>query len=211
MTTASAIRVITGSCTRKGPMPIYVEGSPSRTFLEFVRNVQAAQAPDSAITRKMEADMESIVLRDHERMMVSGIDRTGGARAPLAASTLANKRRGPGPSLIPLWTASRFFTNVEVLWINRGSRTLVKRFADIVNDQGQSFAQYHLEGATKPGTNWVLPKRDVGGLSPRGLEEVRTRFTAFSAEILNGARQATAAKQTIGGRIAGFFGRLFGR
>lgn len=170
-------------------MPFYVEGTASRTFLEFVRNVQAAQAPNSTITRKMESDMALLVQRDHERMLVAGIDRTGGPRAPLAESTLANKRRGSGPSLIPLWTASRFFTRAEVLWMVRGGvRTLVKRFADIVNDRGQPFAQYHLEGATKPGTRWVLPKRDVGGVAPRGMEEIKKRYTAFAAEILNVSR-----------------------
>jgi hypothetical protein len=67
---------------------------------------------------------------------------------------------------------------------------LVLKYVDIVNKKGQSFAQYHLTGAPKGSKksqpNWSLPKRDVGGITPKGMAAIRARVKQFAADILKG-------------------------
>jgi hypothetical protein len=149
--------------------------------------IQFNGRPGSRAQNACKGDLFKIIQADHVDKMTRGVDRYGKPRAPLAASTLANKRRGPGPSLIPRGSRSRFITNFVLAWEEIGGTgvsVLVGKFVNIVNKKGQSFAQYHLTGATRRGTKWVLPKRDVSGITPKGWAAVERRHAQLPADIL---------------------------
>lgn len=162
---------------------IRIEGRPTQKFTAYCDAVTQAFGPRSKIRRTMESDMQVIVQLDHEEMLLRGVDRYGVPRAPLAESTLANKRRGPGPSLIPRFLSSRFATHVDILWReSSGRRMLVKDFGNILNDRGQPFAQYHLNGTPK------MPRRDVGGITPKNMRWINDRFQEFAKDVLHYSR-----------------------
>jgi hypothetical protein len=130
-------------------------------------------------------DLRLVVVEDHYHMLLNNKDRYGKTRAPLAASTLANKKRGPGPSLIPNYYRSRFIANFVAEWrVLEGLQTLVAYYRDILSKQGKPFAQYHMTGARKPGTNWVLPRRDTGGITPAGWAKVKQLFAILPEYVL---------------------------
>ena len=161
-------------------MPFVFQYDSSNALIERCRQLQAVTKPGSRALGRAKEDFRLIVAEDHYHMMLRGVDRYGKPRAPLAESTLKNKKRGDGPSLIPKWWASRFAWNIQIRWIEEGGlQYLVKRFVDIVNKKGQPFAMYHMTGARKPGTNWVLPRRDVGGVTPAGFYQLKLRFQEF--------------------------------
>lgn len=157
---------------------IIVEYPTSGALLRRCQELRAVTRPGSRALGRAKEDYRLIIAEDHYHMMLRGVDRYGKARAPLAERTLRDKRRGPGPSLIPSWWRSRFIFNVQVRWVKEeGDEWLVKRFVGIVNKRGQSFAQYHFTGAKRG--NWVLPRRDVGGVTPAGYAQLKMRFQKF--------------------------------
>lgn len=161
-------------------MAIVVEYPTSSALINRCNQLLAVTKPGSRALGRAKEDFRLIVAEDHYHMMLRNVDRYGQPRAPLAARTLANKKRGPGPSLIPSFWQSRFIFNVQIRWVDEGGEQyLVKRFVDIVNKQGQPFAMYHFTGARKRGTNWVLPRRDVGGVTPAGFAQLKMRFQKF--------------------------------
>ena len=142
---------------------------------------------------RVKGDLRRIILDDNTEKLLGrgnleGVDRYGKPLAPMAKSTYQNPKRGFGPVLAPRGLASRFITNFKAEWKDSGQgfTTLVARWVDIVNKKGQSFAQYHLTGAKKAGTNWVLPKRDIGGISPAGFAKINARFKKFASDVLKG-------------------------
>lgn len=160
-----------------------IEGRPTQKFTAYCDAVTQAFGARSKIRREMESDLQVIVQLDHEEMLLRSVDRYGVPRAPLAESTLANKKRGPGPSLIPRFLASRFATHVKILWRESlGRRMLVKDFGDILSSEGQPFAEYHLNGAPR------LPRRDVGGVTPKGMRWISDRFQEFAKDVLHYSR-----------------------
>jgi hypothetical protein len=85
--------------------------------------------------------------------------------------------------------ASRFITNFEVFWSEEnGTPVLVGRFRDILDKKGRPFAQYHLTGCPKGSNprrpNWSLPKRDVGGITLSGWEQIKARHRQFASDVL---------------------------
>jgi hypothetical protein len=110
----------------------------------------------------------------------------------MADSTFQNPRRGFGPVLVPRGLQSRFITHFYAKWAEAsvGFTVLVCGWSGIVNKKGQSFVQYHLTGCPKGSNpkrpNWSLPKRDVSGLSPKGMAAIRARFKQFAADVLKG-------------------------
>jgi hypothetical protein len=161
-------------------MATYVQYPSSPAMIARCKAIQEAARPGSRAQNAVRKDFARIVEEDHLEMIDRNVDRYGRPRAALAESTLKNKRRGPGPSLAPRGRLSRFAANVETVWqTSQGVAVLVKRFRDVLDRKGRPFAQYHLDGATKPGTAWVLPRRDVGGVTPRGWARLRERFLQF--------------------------------
>ena len=196
-------------------MSIYVERPASPALWNLCRSIQDNLRPGGKAQNLIRKDLRRIAIDDHTDMMLRGVDRYGVPRAPLAASTLANKKRDGGPSLIPRGMLSRFITNFEAVWMDdpgQGVMFLVCRYVDILSKPslglrkifkfgqkkvatgggfvsggasggGQPFAQYHMTGARKPGTNWVLPRRDTGGITPKGWAAIKERFARFPDDI----------------------------
>lgn len=166
-------------------MPMNVQWPASSPLVRRLADIQFNARPGSRAVNKCKGDFFKIVRDDHLDKMLRGVDRYGRPRADLAASTLKSKRRGPGPSLIPRGARSRFITNFQLFWETaNGLDVLVGKFIDIVNKKGQSFAQYHLTGAKKKGTKWVLPRRDVSGITPKGWAAIERRHAQLPADIL---------------------------
>lgn len=170
-------------------MPIYVQWAGSKALEARLKAVQDAARPGSRAVSSYRGDLARIVREDHEDKMLRGVDRYGRPRAELAPSTLADGRRGPGPSLIPRGRASRFITHFETAWQTSagGVMLLVGRFRDILSKRGRPFAQHHLEGCL-PGSNparpnWSLPRRDVGGITPKGWRRVVERHRRFADDV----------------------------
>lgn len=137
----------------------------------------------------VKGDIRKIIIMDHQdKVLRRHVDRGGNSLAPLAASTLKDKRRGPGPALAPKGALSRFVKNLRVEWSGEGvNSTLIVRFVNIVDKKGRSFAQYHLAGVAKGSKknqpNWSLPKRDVSGITPKGWSAIQVRFNEFIVVI----------------------------
>jgi hypothetical protein len=174
-------------------MPTYVEYPSSGALLKRCRALQEAVGPRSVLLARCREDWRLTIAEDHYEMMLRGVDRYGRPRAQLADSTTKGGRSGPGPSLIPRYYLSRFIANLEVLWVRGDDRVhiLVKRFRDILskptkNHPARPFAQYHLTGAsrrTSLGNLWVLPRRDVGGVTPAGFRRLQERWALFVQEL----------------------------
>lgn len=162
-------------------MAIYVERPNSGALQRRVEQISAATRPGSRVQAKLRSDLLRIVREDHTDMLLRDVDRYGQRRAPLAPSTLANKRRGPGPSLIPRGTGSRFITNWEAVWKTiEGIPQLVGRYVNILSKQGKPFVQYHMTGGK------YLPRRDTGGITPKGWAQVKARFARLPDDIARG-------------------------
>jgi hypothetical protein len=159
-------------------MPLPQSGvywASSDALIRRLQEIQDAGRPGSTAIQSTKKDIKRIIEDDHKGKMLRGVDRYGKPRAPLAPGTLTVKR-GSGPSLIPRGLNSRFVTNFETLWTEEGGyRQLVGHFRPILSKKGKEFAHYHLTGAVKAGTNWVLPKRDVGGITPKGWYRIIQR------------------------------------
>jgi hypothetical protein len=166
-------------------MAIVVERPMSSALLKRCGQIDASLKPGSRAMKEFREDFRLVVVEDHYEMLLRGVDRYGQARAPLAARTLADPRRGPGPSLIPRYYQSRFLANFRATWdIRANVQALACAYVDILSKQGKPFVQYHMTGATKKGTNWVLPRRDTGGITPAGWAQVKSLFARMASYIL---------------------------
>ncbi len=167
-------------------MAIFVERPASPVLWNYCRRVQENIRPGSRVQNALYKDLRTLAVDDHTDMLLRGVDRYGRPRAPLAKSTLANRKRGPGPSLVPRGLLSRFVTKFEAVWETdpgQGLAFLVCRYRDFVSKKGFPIPVAHMTGARKPGTNWVLPKRDTGGITPKGWAAIRARFARLPDDI----------------------------
>jgi hypothetical protein len=163
-------------------MPVHIQWSRQSALMRRIEAVQAAGRPGSKQMNKAQSDIRKVVVEDHTRVMLSGQTKDGGARAPLAASTLADPRRGPGPSLVPHGSNSRYIKNFEAVWLPGGgpnptALTLVMRYRDL------PFVVYHERG--NPARH--LPARPVGGVSSEGFREIGVIMHRLGADVLKGA------------------------
>lgn len=141
--------------------------------------------PESRLRTDFQGDLFAIIREDHERKMFSGIDRYGRDRAPLARRTLANPKRGPGPSLIPRGKLSRYMTTFRVRGEFVGNvYQITFYFENFVSPSGFPIPMAHEHGARRG--NWVLPARPVQGITPQGMIEVNRRTRTFMTEVTNG-------------------------
>ncbi len=174
-------------------MPVNVQWRSSGALVKKLQAIKEMSDLSGKGANRVKGDLRKIVIEDNTekllgRGLLEGVDRYGKPLAPLAKSTYQNPKRGFGPALAPRGLRSRFITNFYAKWADSGQgvTTLVCGWAGIVNKKGQSFVQYHLTGAKKRGTNWVLPKRDVGGISPAGFAKINARFKQFARDVLKG-------------------------
>ena len=106
-------------------------------------------------------------------MLERNVDRYGRPRAKLARSTLM---REPirGPSLIPRGvTRSAIFRKWSAAITVRGGRARLSAGWDNL-----PWIRYHLDGTDK------IPRRDVGGITPRGWRAIRDRWAKLPADLI---------------------------
>jgi|SRR5271165_3909922 len=150
---------------------------------KWLANVQEATRPGSRIQNAVRGDISRIVRYDHERKMLTNITRYGQARAPLSPRTLANPKRGPGPSLIPNLRNSRYLTTYVQLWETvEGRSVLTMRFLNFVSKRGFPIPLAHEHGVARKN----LPARPVMGITPEGLRELDVRLQKFYTEVVRG-------------------------
>lgn len=151
----------------------------------WLSDVQDALHPGSYVQRSVRDDIKKIAWLDNERKMLSGITRYGSLRAPLAPSTLKNKKRGPGPSLVPRGRQSRYITQYLAEWTQDGSRYIMTAsYRWFVSKTGFPIPLAHEHGV--PRRN--LPARPVMGITPQGMAEIAARLSRLASQIAKGVK-----------------------
>jgi hypothetical protein len=151
--------------------------------------IVAATRPGGRAINGFKRGVNQAVVADHKRKMLDGVDGRGRALAPLAASTLADPRRRAGGPLCSGGESARFITHFRATWVEAGGRSVLScAFVQLLSKPTKKrgpepFAQYHLTGATKPGSRWVLPRRNVAGITPRGWGEVHRLVAQFWLDL----------------------------
>lgn len=95
--------------------------------------------------------------------------------------TPAEYRRLSGPPLAPRGVFSRVITNLVTSFIVDPSRrvwTAVGGWMDVVNAEGKTFLHYHFNG------DGHLPKRDLRGVRPEGVEKATRSAVAFVRDLI---------------------------
>lgn len=169
-------------------MPSYVQWPGSDALIRRLSEIQAAARPGSAAVNSAKKDIRQIIIDDHSDKLMRGVDRYGKPMAALAPST-TKRRKGSGPPLVPRGLNSRFITHFEVNWVDSGGyRQLVARFRDINDSKGRPFAQYHMTGcpvgSNPKHPNWSLPRRDPGGITPKGWYRVIQRHKQLAKDLI---------------------------
>lgn len=157
---------------------------PSNPVIDpWLKGVQEATRPGSRVQNAVRGDIARIVRADHERKMLTDITRYGGYRAPLSPRTLANPKRGPGPSLIPRNRASRYITTFTMIWETQEGRSILSMsFRGFVSKSGFPIPLAHEHGVPRK----RLPARPVMGITPDGMREIGVRFAQFATEVARG-------------------------
>lgn len=162
-----------------------IEFPPIASVSEWLANVQDAMAPGSYVNLTVRDDIRKIVWLDNERKMLSGITRYGQMRAPLAESTLKNKKRGPGPSLVPRGRMSRYITQFVAEWTRDGAKfILTAHYRWFVSKSGFPIPLAHERGVPKHN----LPARPVMGITPEGMREIAARLKRLADHIAKGVK-----------------------
>jgi hypothetical protein len=102
--------------------------------------------------------------------------------------TSAEYRRMTGPPLAPRGMGSRVITNLRLRFgrLASGVWEVVGYWDQVVNRHGQRFLHYHFDGATGGGRkrNVTLPRRDLRGVRPGGVEKARNALRAWMIDII---------------------------
>lgn len=157
---------------------------------KWLSDVQDATRPGSRVQNAVRGDFARIVRDDHERKMLTGIDRYGAPRAPLSPRTLANPKRGPGPSLVPRLRASRYITTFTLLWTHSHAGGVANRsvlemsFRGFTSPRGFPIPLAHEHGVPRR----RLPARPVMGITPHGMQLIDARMRQFATEVARGHR-----------------------
>jgi hypothetical protein len=132
-------------------------------------------------------DVAKLATEDNTEMLLgrsslawAGEDRFGRDLAQPAQSTFRAWRLRLGRVLAPEGLRSRTITNYRALWFfQSGNWRLITGWVGI------PWMIYHLQrrprGSRSRQPNWSLPKRDIGGISPKGMKPIRERFQRFMA------------------------------
>jgi hypothetical protein len=154
-----------------------------------LKEIKDAVDPRSSKMDRLRYGINKIAKEDNTEKVLghglAGVDRFGRPLAPLGkwAHGAAFRRRGNGPVLAPHGLESRIITHFKYAWnwVN-GQYEFVAGWKDL------PWMRYHIEGRAKGSKasqpNWSLPRRDVGGISPRGWVQVRALFNRFAKNLL---------------------------
>lgn len=153
----------------------YNSGALRRRLVE----VSASTKLDSRPMRRLKQDIGAALELDNEdKILNRSVDRFGRALARLSPRTLANPRRGYGPPLAPRGASSRFITHFQVRWLSaENGWRCVAGWVNFVSNLGFPIPVAHLYGTRN------IPKRDVGGVSPKGWSMLKSLFADFVKSI----------------------------
>lgn len=160
-----------------------IEWPDSGKLASWLDNAIEGTRPGSKIQNRLRGDIRQIVVSDHERKMLMNITWRSQPRAPLSPRTLADKKRGPGPSLIPRFRMSRYITTFMAEWLVQGGRSvLTMSFRGFVSKRGFPIPMAHENGVPRHN----LPARPVMGIALAGMKEINDRFEQFATEVARG-------------------------
>jgi hypothetical protein len=158
-------------------LPSFVE-TPTSSALSR-RLAKYRDLPRSPAAVFFRERVRAIVIEGNRAGLLAGTDKQGRPLAPLAPSTLRD-RKGTGPPLVPRGEASRFISGFRAEWIEEaGGYVLHCGWAGLDSRDGRPFAGYHLTGAGR------LPKRDVGGIRPSDWQKIIKEDQAFLDKIVS--------------------------
>ena len=171
-------------------MPISTVWKQSGALTRRLKEISTAVDPRANRMDRFRTEIKKLAVEDNTEKLLgygsalAGIDRFGKPLAPLGkwATGAAFRRRGNGPVLAPHGLASRSITRFKVAWQWTGSQ-----YQMVAGWDGVKWMKYHLTGCPR-GTNskrpnWSLPRRDIGGISPKGWVKVRASFSRFVANL----------------------------
>lgn len=170
-------------------MAVLLRWDESRALRRRLAEISAAVDPRSRRVARLRTDIKKAVEKDNvEKLLgygssaLAGVDRYGRDLARPAPSTVKGWRLRLGRVLAPEGLASRAITRFRVSWVLDGPQWRM-----VAGWVGIPWMIYHLHGARKGSKksqpNWSLPKRDIGGVSPRGWVEIRAIFARFASNL----------------------------
>jgi hypothetical protein len=171
-------------------LKVFVAGVESGALQRRLREVKDAVDPRSRKMDRLRSELAKSAVKDNTEKLLgygssalAGVDRFGRDLAQPADSTVKSWRLKVGRVLAPEGLRSRTITNYRAKWILQGDQWRL-----ILGWVGIPWMIYHLEGRPKGShprhPNWRLPKRDIGGMSPKGWAEWRATFDRFWKNLL---------------------------
>lgn len=171
-------------------MPIKLLTPESGALRRRLREISAAVDPRSRKVDRLRTEIKKRIVADNEDKLyrnsseMAGVDRFGKPLAKPAKSTVKNYERHGlvRQVLAPHGLASRAITKFFVSWEFAGGA-----WRAVVGWKDIPWLIYHLQGCAKGSNpkrpNWSLPKRDIGGISPKGWVSLRAEFARFARNL----------------------------
>jgi hypothetical protein len=156
-----------------------------------LKEIQADINPQSRKMDRLRTGLKKAIVEDNTDKIyrlstsMAGVDRFGRPLAPPAESTVkAYVRKGQVRQVLaPHGLSSRVIVNFFVAWQFLGSQ-----WRAVIGWKGIPWLIYHLQGCAKGSNprrpNWWLPKRDIGGISPKGMARIREVFQAAMRTVI---------------------------
>jgi hypothetical protein len=171
-------------------MPILVHWDESKSLRKRLAEINAGLAPNSGRINALKGDLRLAIEEDNREKLLgygssalAGVDRYGKDLAPPADSTIRGWPNRTGRVLAPRGLLSRTITRFRVNWVRQGEGWRL-----VAGWVGVPWMIYHLQGrpmGSHPrAPTWQLPKRDIGGITPKGFVKVRAAFAAFAKSLL---------------------------
>jgi hypothetical protein len=173
----------------------FVHWQNSGALRKRLKDIAADVQPGSGKMKRFQTALTKAVTKDNTEKLLgygssawAGVDRFGKDLAQPADSTIRSWGH-LGRVLAPHGTGSRAITRFKVRWLFDGAQMQM-----VAGWVGITWMIYHLRGCPKGSkgvdklgrdmANWSLPRRDIGGISPKGWVDVRAEFSKLARSIL---------------------------
>lgn len=156
-----------------------------------LKEITSDIAPRSAKMDRFRTTLKKAIVEDNTEKLyrlstsMAGSDRRGQPLAKPAESTVKGWvcKGLIRQILTPHGLSSRAITCFFVSWEFIGTQ-----WRAVIGWRGIPWMIYHLQGCRKGSNarrpNWSLPKRDIGGISPKGMAAVRAAFKAMARTVV---------------------------
>lgn len=171
--------------------PIRLETRASGALRRRLKEIEADIDPRSRKMDRLRTDTKKCIVEDNIDKVyrlstaMAGVDRFGKPLAKPAESTVKGwERKGLIRQILaPHGLSSRVIVNFFVVWEFIGTQ-----WRAVIGWKGIPWLIYHLQGCDKGSNsrrpNWWLPKRDIGGISPKGMAAIRGVFAAAIRTVI---------------------------